>query len=104
QSDGSPGLSTFPPSTPTIPRSTTTFSTLATRVANQTDVLRSNYAAVIGLWVNTRDGTVESFGGHRITTNERQLYDNLGYMSTSARELAASSPDAHRRPHAAQRV
>lgn len=76
---------------------------LATQTANQVEVLRSNYAAVIGLWINS-DGTVESFEGRRTTATERQLYDTLSYLLTSARSLATPSLGAYNRQRAGQQL
>lgn len=105
-SDGSSGNLNFPSSTPSTGNSTrpaSSLSSLATQVANQIETVRLNYAAAIGLWVN-RDGTVESLGGRRTTANERELFDTLGYMQSSARALAAPSLDAANRQRSAQRL
>ena len=105
-SDGSSGIFDFPPSTPSTgnpPRSTTSVSSLATQVANQLQVLQSNYAATVGLWVN-RDGTAESLGTRRTTATERQLFDTLGYLQTSARNLAAPSLDSFNRQRSGQQL
>lgn len=93
-SDGS--FSNLPPSAGNIP-------SLATQTANQVEVLRSNYAAVIGLWINS-DGTVESLGGRRTTATEMQLYDTLGFLLTSARSLATPSLGAYNRQRAGQQL
>jgi len=96
-SDGSFG--NFPPpatSTGSIP-------SLARQVANQVELLRSNYAAAVGLWMNN-DGTAESFGSRRTTPTERQLYDTLTFLLTSARSLAAPSSDAFSRQRAGQQL
>jgi hypothetical protein len=76
---------------------------LARQVANQVEVLRSNYAAAVGLWMNN-DGTAESFGSRKTTPTERQLYDTLTYLLTSARSLAAPSSDAYNRQRAGRQL
>src|SRR5215813_5906633 len=81
----------YPPiSPPRPPRSgnPSSLSSLATQTANQVEVLRANYAAAVGLWINS-DGTAESYGGRRTTATEQQLYDTLTYLLTSAKSLAA---------------
>jgi hypothetical protein len=89
-------FSNLPPSAGNIP-------SLATQTANQVEVLRSNYAAVIGLWINS-DGTVESLGGRRTTATEMQLYDTLGFLLTSARSLGTPSLGAYNRQRAGQQL
>lgn len=96
-SDGSFG--NFPPpasSAGSIPA-------LARQVANQLELLRSNYAAAVGLWMNN-DGTAETLGSRRTTPTERQLYDTLTFLLTSARSLAAPSSDAFSRQRAGQQL
>jgi hypothetical protein len=83
--------------------STGNLSSLARQVANQVEVLRSNYAAAVGLWMNN-DGTAESFGSRKTTPTERQLYDTLTYLLTSARSLAAPSSDAYNRQSAGRQL
>ena len=78
-------------------------SSLAGQVANQVEVLRSNYAAAVGLFMNS-DGTAESVGGRRTTENERQLFETLTYLLTFARSLAAPSTDAYNRQRAGQQL
>lgn len=80
-----------------------TQSALATQVANQIDVLKMNYAAVIGLWVKN-DGTVDEIGGRRVTVTERQLYDSLNFMLTSARTLRNPSIGPSERQRAARQL
>jgi len=65
--------------------------------------LRSNYAAAVGLWINS-DGTADSLGGRRATPPERQLYEALTYLLTSARSLAAPSSGANSRQRAGQQL
>jgi hypothetical protein len=89
----------FPPPAP----STGNISSLATQTANQVETLRSNYAAAVGLWINN-DGTPDSLGGRRTTPTERQLYDSLSYLLTSARSLAAPSSGAYNRQRAGQQL
>jgi opacity protein-like surface antigen len=96
-SDGSFG--NLLPDTP----STGNISSLATQTANQVEFVRSNYAAAIGLWINS-DGTIESLGGRRTTATETQLYDTLSYLLTSSRSLAASSSNAYNRQRAGQQL
>jgi hypothetical protein len=96
-SDGSFG--NFPPPS----SSTGNLSTLARQVTNQVEILRSNYAAAVGLWMNS-DGTAESFGSRQTTPTERQLYDTLTNMLTSARSLASPSSDAYSRQRAGQQL
>jgi hypothetical protein len=96
-SDGSFGG--FPPLAPP----TGNISSLATQTANQVENLRSNYAAAVGLWINS-DGTADSLGGRRATPPERQLYDALTYLLTSARSLAAPSSGANSRQRAGQQL
>jgi hypothetical protein len=83
--------------------STASISSLATQTANQVEVVRSTYAASIGLFINS-DGTVESLGGRRTTAIEMQLYNTLSYLLSSARSLAASSSDAYNRQRAGQQL
>jgi hypothetical protein len=106
-SDGSLGnlefpSSTAPPITSTAP--STSLSALATQVANQIEVLKFNYAAAIGLYVNPRDGSVESLGGRTPTANDRQLFDTINYMQSSARSLASPTLDSYNRQRSAQRL
>jgi hypothetical protein len=76
---------------------------LARQVANQIELLRSNYAAAVGLFMYN-DGTAESIGPRRTTPTERQLYDTLTFLLTSARSLAAPSSDAFSRQRAGQQL
>jgi len=96
-SDGSFG-SLPPPTT-----STGNLSSLAGQVANQIELLRSNYAAAVGLWMNN-DGTAETFGSRRTSPTERQLYDTLTFLLTSTRNLAAPSSDAYNRQRAGRQL
>jgi hypothetical protein len=89
-SDGSFG------SLPPPASSTSNLSSLAREVANQIELLRSNYAAAVGLWMNN-DGTAESFGSRRTSATEKQLYDTLTFLLSSARNLVAPSSDAYNR-------
>jgi hypothetical protein len=50
------------------------------------------------------DGTAESFGSRKTSPTERQLYDTLTYLLTSARSLAAPSSDAYNRQRAGRRL
>jgi len=106
-SDGSPGNLEFPPSTGnpsgSTPRPTSSLSSLATQVTNQIEVLRLNYAAAIGVWVN-RDGTIDPSLGRTPTAGERQLFETLGYMQNSTRALAAPSLAAFNRQRSAQQL
>ncbi|MGH9766990.1 MAG: hypothetical protein ACREAB_06085, partial [Blastocatellia bacterium] len=99
-SDGS-GIPSF---TPSPGRSTSSFSQLASQTANQIEILRSNYAAAVRGWINDRDGTIEPLGERTITTDERQLFETLTSMHTSARTLSAPSLDANNRLRSAQRL
>ncbi|MGH9753868.1 MAG: hypothetical protein ACREA2_13895, partial [Blastocatellia bacterium] len=85
-----------------LPPSTGNLSSMATQTANQVEVLRSNYAAAIGLWINS-DGTVES-EGRRTTESEMQLYNTLSYLLTSARSLSTSSLGAYNRQRAGRQL
>jgi hypothetical protein len=76
---------------------------LARQVANQIELLRSNYAAAVGLWMSN-DGTPESLGSRRTTPTELQLYDTLTLMLTSTRSLGAPSSDAYTRQRAGQQL
>jgi len=96
-SDGSFG------SIPPPASSTGNLSSLARQVANQVELLRSNYAAAIGLWINS-DGNTESLGSRRPSQTEKQLYDTLTYLLTSARSLAAPSSDAFTRQRAGRQL
>jgi len=104
-SDGSLG-SIFTPSGPStggLYGSTSSFSDLATRTANDLEVLRYNYAAAVGQLIRS-DGTNEPLAGRRTTPTEQQLLDTLGYLQSSSRSLAASSTDAYNRQRAAQQL
>src|SRR5262245_31510406 len=57
---------------PPLASSTGNLSSQAIQVANQIELLRSNYAAAIGLWINN-DGTAESLGSRTTSQAERQL-------------------------------
>ena len=95
-----------PPSDGTVsnlPSSAGNIPSLATQTANQVEVLRSNYAAAIGLWINS-DGTAESLGGRKTTATEMQLYDTLSYLLTSAKSLATPSLGAYNRQRAGQQL
>jgi opacity protein-like surface antigen len=96
-SDGSFGVLPPPAS------STSNLSSLARQVASQIELLRANYAAAVGLWMNN-DGTAESFGSRTTSPTERQLYDTLNYLLTSARNLAAPSSDAFNRQRAGRQL
>jgi hypothetical protein len=96
-SDGSFG------SLPPPASSTGNLSSLARQVANQIELLRSNYAAAVGLWMNN-DGTAESLGSRRTSPTERQLFDTLTFLLTSARNLAAPSSDAYNRQRAGRQL
>ena len=96
-SDGSFG-SIPPPAT-----SNGNLSSLARQVANQVELLRANYAAAVGLWMNN-DGTAETFGSRTTSPTERQLYDTLTFLLTSARNLAAPSSDAYSRQRAGRQL
>ncbi|HEV2667395.1 MAG TPA: hypothetical protein VG324_20935 [Blastocatellia bacterium] len=96
-SDGSYG--NFPPAA----SSTGNLSSLAQQTTYQLELLRSNYAAAVGLWMNN-DGTADSLGPRRTTPNERQLYDTLTYLLTPARALAAPSSGAYNRQRAGQQL
>jgi hypothetical protein len=87
--------STPPPSTGSLP-------SLATQTANNLDVLRFNYGAVIGLWVQ-EDGTVVSMR-NGTTASQRELFETLKALATSARTLAASSSDSYNRQRAGQQL
>ena len=89
-SDGSFGVIPPPAS------SNGNLSSLARQVANQIELLRSNYAAAVGLWMNN-DGTAESFGSRTTSPTQRELYDTLTYLLASARSLSAPSSDAYNR-------
>jgi hypothetical protein len=96
-SDGSFG------SLPPPVSSTGNLSSLGSQVANQIELLRSNYAAAVGLWMNN-DGTAESLGSRRTSPSERQLFDTLTFLLTSARNLAAPSSDAYNRQRAGRQL
>jgi hypothetical protein len=73
---------------------------LATQTANNLDVLRFNYGAVIGLWVQ-EDGTVVSMR-NGTTASQRELFETLKSLAASARSLASS--DAYNRQRASQQL
>jgi len=85
----------FPPPSPST-GSPSSLASLATQTSNQVENLRSNYAAAIGLWINS-DGTADSLGGRRTTVTEKQLYDTLSFLLASAKSLAAPSSGASNR-------
>jgi opacity protein-like surface antigen len=86
-----------PPTTPTG-----NLSSLATQTANNLDVLRFNYGAVIGLWVQ-EDGSVVSMK-NGTTASQKELFDTLKSLATSARTLAASSSDSYNRQRVGQQL
>jgi hypothetical protein len=96
-SDGSFGT-VLPPAT-----SNGNLSSLAGQVANQIELLRSNYAATVGLWMNN-DGTAEVFGSRRTSQTEKQLYDTLTFLLSAARNLSAPSSDAYNRQRAGRQL
>lgn len=100
-SDGLGGSINIPPATGGSSRST--LSSLASQVANQIEVFRSNYAGDIGLWMN-RDGTIDEIGERRPSAAQRQLFDTLSYMINSARALAAPTLDSYTRQQSRQRL
>ncbi|HKQ79519.1 MAG TPA: hypothetical protein VJ810_37850 [Blastocatellia bacterium] len=104
-SDGSMGnIFTQPtPSNGATYDSTSTVSQLATRTANDLEVLRSNYAANVGLWMRG-DGTGETFGDRRPTPTQQQLFDALTYLQNSTRTMAQTANDASNRQRAAQQL
>src|SRR5262249_18577447 len=64
-----PGLSDGASGNYPLPGSSTgNLSSMAAQVAYQVEVLRANYAAAVGLWINI-DGTAELNGGRRTTTD-----------------------------------
>jgi len=79
----------FPPATPST-GNLSSLASLSRQTANQVELLRANYAPVIGLWI-LRDGNVESLGGRRTTASERELFDSLSNLLTTTRSLAAPS-------------
>jgi hypothetical protein len=87
---------------PSTASPTGSLSSLARRTASQVDTLRLNYAAQVGLWV-TRDGSV-NVGKRRATDAERELYDTLSDLVTSARSLAAPSSRAYDKQRAVERL
>jgi opacity protein-like surface antigen len=89
----------FTPSTGNL----SSLASLASQTGNQVEILRSNYAAAIGLWINS-DGTAGSLGGRRPTETETQLYDTLSYLLTSARSLATPSLGAYNRQRAGRQM
>jgi hypothetical protein len=89
----------FPPAAPP----TGNLSTLAKQTANQVELLRANYAPVVGLWI-LRDGNVESLGGRRTTASERELFDSLSYLLTTTRNMASPSSGAYDRRRAGQQL
>ncbi|MGE0127298.1 MAG: hypothetical protein AB7U82_04250 [Blastocatellales bacterium] len=101
-SDGSSINLGFPSSTGNSSRSSSSLSALATQVANQIEVFRSNYAGDIGLWMN-RDGTIDEIGQRRPGANERLFFDTLGDLHNSARTLATPSLDTYTRQQSGQR-
>jgi hypothetical protein len=50
------------------------------------------------------DGTAESLGSRRTSPTERQLYDTLTFLLTSARSLASPSSDAYNRQRAGRQL
>src|SRR5262245_1133589 len=89
---------------PPLASSTGNLSSQARQVANQIEVLRSNYAAAIGLWINNNDGTAESLGSRTTSQTERQLYDTLTYLLASTRNLSTSSSNAYSRQRAGRQL
>ncbi|MDX2029448.1 MAG: hypothetical protein SF339_02195 [Blastocatellia bacterium] len=76
---------------------TSTVAALATRVANEVDVLRGEYAAAIGGYRN-RDGSYDfSTATRRPTAAEKQLLDSLTFISQSTRDLTNGSITAQSR-------
>jgi hypothetical protein len=60
---------------------------LAGQSANQVEVVKATYAGQIGLWMD--DQGTQLPGTRRATATERQLYDTLISLETSARSLAS---------------
>jgi hypothetical protein len=67
--------------------STGNLASLAGQTANQVEVVKALYAAQIGLWMDEQGTQLP--GTRRATTSERQLYDTLISLQTSARSLAS---------------
>ncbi|HEX5084355.1 MAG TPA: hypothetical protein VFY40_20110 [Blastocatellia bacterium] len=60
---------------------------LAGQSANQVEVVKATYAGQIGLWMDEQGTQLP--GTRRATATERQLYDTLISLETSARSLAS---------------
>src|SRR5262249_55049446 len=104
QYEGSPGTIYTPSPPPNgVTYGSASTSQLATRTANEIDVLRYNYAAAIGQLIRS-DGSTDSLGGHRTTPTEQRLLDTLTSLQSSARDLASSSLDAYSRQRASQQL
>ncbi len=84
--------------------STVSAASLARETANHLETLRANYAATVGLWIDTRTGAAESNGGRNATPSEKQLYDQLLNMENSARAMSSPSLDSSNRQRYLQRL
>gem|GEM_PF-1139368 len=84
------GGSTFPPAAVT-----------ASRVINQIERVRSDFAVSIGVLIN-QDGTYTPSGNRNPTVNERRMLDALGSLLTSTQAYESASNASERRNGAAK--
>jgi hypothetical protein len=78
-----------------LPQSSTdNLSLLAAKTANQVEIVKAFYAPQIGLWMDGQGSQLP--GTRRATTTERQLYDTLVSIQTSAKSLASASSSSSR--------
>lgn len=86
------------------PQVSSTVAALATRVTNEVEVLRGEYAAAIGGYRN-RDGSYDfSTATRRPTAAEKQLLDSLTFISQSTRDLTNGSLAVQPRRRAATQL
>jgi opacity protein-like surface antigen len=80
---GGPPYDDYPPSQ----SSNSNLSLLAAKTANQIEIVKALYSPQIGLWMDEQGTQLP--GTRRATATERQLYDMLITLHTSAKSLAA---------------
>lgn len=91
------------PPTTNSPTSSAPPPALAQSVVNQVEVIRAQYSAILGYFLEA-DGNYRFIGSRQPTTDQRQLLDSLGSLLNSLRELRANASNPYTRRNSALRV
>lgn len=94
---------TSQPDIGTQPVSSSSISTMAENAAKQVEVIRFQYAANLGYLVNT-DGSTTFIGARQPTAEQKQLFDSMGALLNSLRNLRANAPNPNTMRSSALRV